>query len=73
MCHGHGIARARSSFPDLRRTPALHSQELFDNIVLGGQLSANGMASFREYIGEEETTAIRAYIVSLAQEALSEE
>ncbi len=71
-CHAHGVGRGRSSFPDLRRTPALHSQELFDNIVLGGQLSANGMASFSEYIDAGDTEAIRAYIVSLAEEALEE-
>lgn len=71
-CHAHGVGRGRSSFPDLRRTPALHSQELFDNIVLGGQLSANGMASFSEYIDAGDTEAIRAYIVSLAKEALVE-
>jgi len=71
-CHAHGVGRGRSSFPDLRRTPALHSQELFDNIVLGGQLSANGMASFSEYIDAGDTEAIRAYIVSLAKEALEE-
>ena len=71
-CHAHGVGRGRSSFPDLRRTPALHSKELFDNIVLGGQLSANGMASFSEYIDAGDTEAIRAYIVSLAEEALEE-
>jgi len=71
-CHAHGVGRGRSSFPDLRRTPALHSQELFDNIVLGGQLSANGMVSFSEYIDAGDTEAIRAYIVSLAEKALEE-
>ena len=72
-CHAHGVGRGRSSFPDLRRTPALHSQALFDNIVLGGQLSANGMASFSEYVDGDDTKALRAYIVSLAEQALEEE
>jgi len=72
MCHGTG-GRARSSFPDLRRTPALHDQVLFDAIVLDGVLSTNGMASFRQYLEEGETEALRAYIISLAAEALAAE
>src|SRR5690606_13585903 len=53
LCHGRGGA-ARSSFPDLRSAPALHDQTLFDSIVLGGILSANGMASFRDYLDNED-------------------
>jgi mono/diheme cytochrome c family protein len=71
MCHGTG-GRARSSFPDLRRTPSLHDQTLFDTIVLGGVLSANGMASFSAYLEDGETEALRAYIISLAEEALAQ-
>ncbi|MGV3590677.1 MAG: PQQ-dependent dehydrogenase, methanol/ethanol family [Gammaproteobacteria bacterium] len=70
LCHGRGGA-ARSSFPDLRSAPALHDQALFDSIVLGGILSEKGMASFRDYIDSEDTKALRAYVISLAEQALA--
>jgi quinohemoprotein ethanol dehydrogenase len=68
MCHGRD-GNARSSFPDLRRTPALHDQVLFNNIVLEGVLSSKGMASFRDRISAEETKSLRAYLISLAEAA----
>lgn len=71
MCHGTGGA-ARSTFPDLRRTPALHDQPLFDTIVLEGTLSANGMASFREYLEAGDSVALRAYLISQAEAALAQ-
>jgi mono/diheme cytochrome c family protein len=71
MCHGTG-GRARSSFPDLRRSPALHNQSLFDNIVLVGVLSSNGMASFSDFLEDAETVALRAYLISQAEESLAQ-
>lgn len=68
LCHGRGGA-ARSTFPDLRRSPALADQNLFDAIVMEGVLSANGMASFREHLQEGDTTALRAYLIQLAETA----
>lgn len=70
MCHGRGGA-ARSTFPDLRRTPALADQTLFDTIVLDGALAANGMASFRQYLEDGDTRALRAYLIDQAQAALA--
>jgi PQQ-dependent dehydrogenase (methanol/ethanol family) len=69
-CHGRNGA-ARSTFPDLRRTPMLNSQTAFDTIVLQGALSEKGMGSFREYLKEGETVALRAYLISVAQAALA--
>jgi quinohemoprotein ethanol dehydrogenase len=68
LCHGRNGA-ARSSFPDLRRSPALHSQALLDAIVLQGTLSEKGMGSFREYLKEGETVALRSYLISVAEAA----
>jgi PQQ-dependent dehydrogenase (methanol/ethanol family) len=64
QCHGNSV----STFPDLRYSAALHDQALFDAIVLEGALSANGMASFADALGPDDTAAVRAYVVSLAQE-----
>jgi mono/diheme cytochrome c family protein len=68
LCHGRNGA-ARSTFPDLRRSPALQSQELLDAIVLQGALSERGMASFRDYLQEGDTNALRGYLISLAEAA----
>jgi PQQ-dependent dehydrogenase (methanol/ethanol family) len=68
-CHGRNGA-ARSTFPDLRRSPALQSQQLLDTIVLQGTLSERGMASFREYLKPGDTVDLRAYLISVAQAAL---
>jgi mono/diheme cytochrome c family protein len=69
-CHGRNGA-ARSTFPDLRRSPALQNQQLLDTIVLQGALSERGMASFRDYLKEGDTTALRAYLISAAEAALA--
>jgi len=68
-CHGRNGA-ARSTFPDLRRSPALRSQQLLDSIVLQGTLSERGMASFRDYLKPGDTVDLRAYLISMAQAAL---
>jgi quinohemoprotein ethanol dehydrogenase len=70
MCHGQGGA-ARSTFPDLRRTPALTDQALFDSIVRDGVLSANGMVSFADRLSAADTEALRAYLIGEAQAALA--
>ncbi len=67
-CHGRNGA-ARSTFPDLRRSPALLSQELLDAIVLQGVLSERGMASFRTYLRDGDTVALRGYLISVAEAA----
>jgi glucose dehydrogenase len=69
-CHGRNGA-ARSTFPDLRRSPALQSQTLLDTIVLEGVLAERGMASFRDYLKSGDTVALRAYLISVAQAALA--
>jgi len=68
MCHEPPAAN-RAAFPDLRYSPTLHSAEAFSAIVLGGALQANGMASFRGRLTEEQAQAVRAYIVSRANDA----
>jgi mono/diheme cytochrome c family protein len=68
MCHEPPAAN-RAAFPDLRFSPTLHSAEAFSSIVLGGALQANGMASFKGRLTEDQAQAVRAYIVSRANEA----
>jgi quinohemoprotein ethanol dehydrogenase len=41
---------------------------MFDDIVRGGALSANGMASFADHLSEEDVKAIKSYIQKRALE-----
>jgi quinohemoprotein ethanol dehydrogenase len=59
----------RGLFPDLAYSPALHSRELFDAIVLDGVRAANGMASFADALNAEESEAIRAFVIERANAA----
>ena len=67
-CHGENGQTRGSTFPDLTRSPMLHSQEGFDTVVLQGALAERGMASFAEALTPADTQAILAYIVARANE-----
>ncbi len=67
-CHGENGQTRGANFPDLTRTPLLHTQEGFDQIVLKGVLSERGMASFASVLKLEDTQAIRAFIIARANE-----
>ena len=68
MCHGNGGA-SRGMFPDLRYSAMLHSADAFNAVVLGGALTEKGMVSFKDTLNENDTNAIRSYIISQAIEA----
>lgn len=70
LCHGlDGLSRG--TFPDLTRTPLLHTQEGFASVVLGGILSDRGMASFAGDLDESDVDAIRAYLIAEANKLLA--
>ena len=61
-CHGATGERVLSAYPDLHRlTAATHAA--FDSIVLGGKLTASGMASFADLLKPDEVQAIHAYLL----------
>ena len=62
QCHGNTIG----TFPDLRVSPAIKSQELFDAIVLNGARAANGMVSFASQVTPDDARAVREYVITLA-------
>jgi len=68
ICHGEGGAVRGALFPDLRYSSALWAQEDFDAIVLDGLRADNGMRPFKGVLSEEDTAAVRSYIVSIANE-----
>ena len=51
------------------RTPLLHTQEGFDQVVLGGARTEKGMVSFSSVLQPADAAAIRAYVVDLATKA----
>ena len=63
-CHGFG-AVSGGVLPDLRY---LHPEKLniWDEIVLSGMLSANGMPAFKNELTKSESEAIKAYVLSRA-------
>ena len=67
-CHGDRGATRGANFPDLTRSPLLHSQEAFDAVVLKGIRSSRGMASFASTLKPQDTEALRVYIIDRANE-----
>jgi alcohol dehydrogenase (cytochrome c)/quinohemoprotein ethanol dehydrogenase len=66
ICHEGG--RGMGGFPDLTRTPMMQSAEVFKAIVYDGALTENGMLSFKKTLTPEDVEAVRAHIVTLANE-----
>jgi quinohemoprotein ethanol dehydrogenase len=62
LCHG---TAARGGIKDLRHmSPARHKE--FLDVVLGGKLAANGMASFADILSKEEAEAVHHYLIARA-------
>jgi quinohemoprotein ethanol dehydrogenase len=62
LCHGaRGEARL-AAYPDLfRLAPEVHRS--FKDIVYGGRLASNGMASFADVLSEQDVAAVQAFLV----------
>jgi quinohemoprotein ethanol dehydrogenase len=65
-CHGLN-AVSGLLIPDLRGSAHLWDETSWDGVVLEGTLRSRGMASFDENLSEEQSHAIRAYIIQQAQ------
>ncbi|MBM4185924.1 MAG: PQQ-dependent dehydrogenase, methanol/ethanol family [Gemmatimonadetes bacterium] len=61
-CHGGKGEERLSAYPDLFRM-AEGTHAVFDSIVLGGSLSANGMASFADLLSPADSRAIHSYLI----------
>ncbi|HTR00321.1 MAG TPA: PQQ-dependent dehydrogenase, methanol/ethanol family [Candidatus Acidoferrum sp.] len=68
ICHGQNGQSRGAVFPNLTVTPLLHSQEAFDQVVLGGVRAEKGMVSFASSLQPADTSALRAYLISRAVE-----
>lgn len=68
-CSGcHGAYGSTPMLPDLRHM-SKEKHALFRDIVLGGMLEPNGMASFADVLNEAEVGAIQAYIIKSTNQA----
>jgi quinohemoprotein ethanol dehydrogenase len=64
VCHG-GLAMSGGILPDLRySSPEVLGR--YKEIVLDGELKANGMASFADHLKLDDVEAIKAYVLTLA-------
>jgi len=71
VCHGIGGQQRGANFPNLMVSPMLHSQDAFDQVVLEGNRADKGMVSFADQFSDEESEAIRWFIVAQAIDALN--
>jgi quinohemoprotein ethanol dehydrogenase len=66
VCHGFGMVSA-GVIPDLRySSPAVH--DIWNDIVIDGLLTGNGMASFADVLSPDDAQVIRAYVVERTNE-----
>jgi len=70
-CHGD-VAVSGGVLPDLRYSSALQSDQWFD-VVLKGLLKQFGMVSFNKELSRGDAAAIRAYVISRANQSVAEQ
>ncbi len=71
VCHG-GLVISSGVLPDLRWSQASSDKDIWENILLNGSSIDNGMASFREQLSDEDSEAIRAYVINQAWNAVED-
>lgn len=71
VCHGANATPGGgrgSNAPDLGTSPFIQNQAVFDTVVLQGQRLDKGMPSFSDKLSADDANAVRAYVVSRANE-----
>ena len=67
VCHGsNGISLRPDTYPDLRKSSRMVTEDSWGAVVLEGELQDNGMISFANVLEDGEAEAIRAYVISRA-------
>jgi mono/diheme cytochrome c family protein len=67
ICHG-GPAN-----PVLQRSPLIADRDAFHQVVIGGALARNGMASFADYLQAQDAEGIRAFLNEQARDLVAAE
>lgn len=70
-CHGD-VAVSGGVLPDLRYSAALANSQPWAEVVLGGSLQSLGMISFSKELSPKDAEAIRAYVISRANQSAAE-
>ena len=66
VCHGdHAVSSGL--LPDLRWSPLLGLESAWNSVVLGGARAGQGMPVFASDFDEDESEAIRQYVISEAR------
>jgi alcohol dehydrogenase (cytochrome c)/quinohemoprotein ethanol dehydrogenase len=68
VCHGNSAVSAGAVVPDLRWSKALGNAEGWKKIVIDGALENQGMVSFSKVINAAQAEAVRAYVISRAND-----
>ncbi|MFN7056838.1 PQQ-dependent dehydrogenase, methanol/ethanol family [Hyphomonas sp.] len=68
VCHGP-LAVSSGVLPDLRWSAITGNREAWKGVVMDGNLAANGMVGFSEFVTPDESEAIRAYVLAQAHAA----
>jgi quinohemoprotein ethanol dehydrogenase len=68
VCHGP-LAVSSGVLPDLRWSAIAGNKDAWKGVVIDGNLAANGMVSFADYLTPDEAEAIRAYVLAQAYAA----
>jgi len=71
-CHGDS-AVSGGVLPDLRYSAALGNPRLWNQIVHDGALKSQGMVSFASVLSQGEIDAVRAYVISRANQDAAKE
>jgi len=67
-CHGDG-AVSGGLVPDLRYSPALSNDALWNAVINDGALESQGMVSFKSVLDAKEQAAVRAFLIEKAQQS----
>ncbi len=65
VCHGPLVVSS-GVLPDLRWSYQTETKESWNDIVMGGTLTDNGMVSFKDNMSADDAEAIRAYVLDQA-------
>ncbi len=70
VCHGpQAVSADPGTFPDLRKSPRILTDEVWAEVLIDGVLADKGMVSFKDQLSKEDVEAVRAYVVSEANRA----
>ncbi|WP_269621303.1 PQQ-dependent dehydrogenase, methanol/ethanol family [Zhongshania sp. BJYM1] len=69
VCHGDHVISS-GLIPDLRWSPLLVTDDAMQAVVIDGALTSRGMPSFKGNISKDDLAALRAFIISAANDGL---